>query len=83
MRTISIALWVLVYIGGVVGTTEFLQRRFSCRIFSVSNDRCGASVLLNVATWPFEVGKEIAIWSFEQEDRRNKAQWAGSSWAGS
>ena len=52
---------------------EFFTARFSCEILKdIDAKTCGAGVWINAALWPFNVGRELARWSYENEDERQR-----------
>jgi hypothetical protein len=78
MRWLWIVFAGLFYLGGLLGTKEFFETRFRCDLFRLDYAACGLFPALNVVLWPIEVGQEIALWAFQQQDARNKARLANS-----
>ena len=73
MRWILVVFLAVIYLGGVVGSFEFFKARFSCEILKdIDAKTCGAGVWINAALWPFNVGRELARWSYENEDERQR-----------
>jgi hypothetical protein len=71
MKWVWAALFVAVYAGGVVGSFEFFKIRFSCAILKdIDSKTCGLGVWVNSFAWPYNVGRELARWSYVHEDRK-------------
>jgi hypothetical protein len=71
MKWVWAALFVAVYAGGVVGSFEFFKLRFSCAILKdIDSKTCGLGVWVNSFGWPYNVGRELARWSYEHENGR-------------
>lgn len=78
MRVATTLLWGLVYVGGLVGSKQFYEARFKCELYSSGATSCGFSALVDHVLWPFEAGKEIAVWAYEQESARNRARYSAT-----
>ena len=73
MRWVLFVLLATIYIGGIVGSLEFSRFRFGCTLLKdIDSTTCGAGVWINAASWPFHLGRELARWSYESEDDRQK-----------
>ena len=73
MRWVLFVLLATIYIGGIVGSLEFSRFRFGCTLLKdIDSTTCGTGVWINAASWPFQLGRELARWSYENEDDRQK-----------
>jgi len=73
MRWVLFVLLATIYVGGIVGSLEFSRARFECTLLKdIDSTTCGAVVWINAASWPFRIGRELARWSYENEDVRQK-----------
>jgi len=73
MRWVLFVLLATIYVGGIVGSFEFFKARFGCTVLKdIDSKTCGADVWINAASWPLNVGRELARWSYENGDDRQK-----------
>jgi hypothetical protein len=73
MRWLLFVLLATIYAGGIVGSFEFFKARFGCSVLKdIDSTTCGAGVWINAASWPFNIGRELARWSYENEGDRQK-----------
>jgi hypothetical protein len=71
MKWVWTFLFIVVYGGVVVGSFEYFKVRFSCVIFKdIDSKTCAPNVWVNSFSWPYNVGRELARWSYEREDGR-------------
>jgi hypothetical protein len=68
MKWVWTILFIVVYTGGVVGSFEYFKVRFSCAIFEdIDSKTCAPNVWVNSFSWPYNLGRELARWSYERE----------------
>ena len=73
MRWVFFTFLAMIYLGGIIGSLEFFKARFECTVFKdIDAKTCDAVVWINAASWPFNVGRELARWSHENEVARQK-----------
>ena len=71
MKWVWTILFIVVYAGGVVGSFEYFKVRFSCVILKdIDSKTCAPNVWVNSFSWPYNVGRELARWSYEHEGER-------------
>ena len=71
MKWVWTILFIVAYAGGGVGSFEYFKVRFSCVILKdIDSKTCAPDVWVNSFSWPYNVGRELARWSYEREDGR-------------
>jgi len=69
MKWVWTILFIVVYAGVVVGSFDFFKVRFSCVILKdIDSKTCGLNVWVNSFAWPYNVGRELAGWSYEHKN---------------
>ena len=73
MRWVLLVLLATIYAGGIVGSVEFSKARSGCTLLKdIDSQTCAAGVWINAVSWPFQAGRELARWSYENEGDRQK-----------
>jgi hypothetical protein len=68
MKWVWATLFIVVYAGGVVGSFEFFESHLSCVILKdIDSKTCELNVWVNSFAWPYNVGRELARWSYEHD----------------
>jgi hypothetical protein len=70
MRWVLFVLFATIYVGGIAGSFELSKARVGCTLLKdIDSQTCGAGVWISAFSWPFQAGRELARWSYENEKK--------------